>query len=134
MVQVEVLACIVFLTWNAPLLWCPCQGCVEGTWLGGSVVIYIYICICMLGQIFKALLELVFSFFGYNNMLWWAQLPPFDRCCTVHHQYRLYLYYEHVSLCSEDGHYFSTQFVFWRSVIPIQRQNMETYLTLLLHY
>jgi len=49
----------------------------SGTWLGGAVVIYIYIyiyhtyiCICMIGQIFKALLELMFSFFGNNTMLW----------------------------------------------------------------
>jgi hypothetical protein len=43
-VQVEVLACTVFLTWNAPLLWCPWQGYVQGTWLRGAVVIiYIYI-------------------------------------------------------------------------------------------
>lgn len=89
--------------------------------------------IFMIGQIFKALLELVFSFLSNNTILWWAQLSPFDRCCTVHLQYRLCLYYKHVSLCSEDGHYFSTQLVFWRSVIPTQKQNIETRLTLLLH-
>jgi len=50
--------------------------------------------IFMIGQIFKALLELAFSFLSNNTILWWAQLSPFDRFCTVHLQYRLYLYYK----------------------------------------
>ena len=102
--------------------------------VAGRSCSYIYIYIYMIGQIFKALLELVFSFLGNSTILWWAQFSPFDRRCTVHLQYRLYFHYKHVSLCSEDGHYISTQLVFWRSVIPTQRQNIETCLTLSLHY
>lgn len=81
--------------------------------------------ICMIGQIFKALLVFMYSLWSNNTILWWAQLPLCNRCCAVHVQCRLNLYYKHASLCSEDGHYFSTQLVLWRSVIPTQRCHME---------